>query len=68
MENSATQIKVVGFLVAKIRSAVNQRSLLIHLKSFLSTKIITVNKATRLGQVMLMAQTPPLTTELTAGD
>lgn len=35
---------------------------------YFSTKTITVNKATVLGQVMLVVQTPPLTTELTAGD
>lgn len=32
------------------------------------TKIVTENKATLLGHVMLVAQTPLLTTELTAGD
>lgn len=32
------------------------------------TKIITVNKATILGHVILVAQTPSLTAELTAGD
>lgn len=31
-------------------------------------KIITVNKATILGHIILVAQTPPLTSELTTGD
>lgn len=35
---------------------------------YFSTKTTTVNKATILAQVMLVAQTTPLTTALNAGD
>lgn len=61
-----THIKVAGFLIAKSRSTVNQRTSLIHLSPCSPHLTITENRTIQC-RVLLVAQTPLLTAELTLG-
>lgn len=69
MENPATHIKGDRIFSSQDKKCCESEAFVSSFGPFyFSTKTITVNKATIVGQVMLVAQTPPLTTELTAGD